>query len=152
MLDKTSDQQELPWVDFEPKNASFPSDHLSIKRLRTVFPDSFDKPDSIVNGYTACDFFYPAETEKPAHLMRLTDLLCDERTIAGGAFRSARYGVDLEGEEKENVAESRTRLEAGYQFFKLADSPETARLLIQQVEEEGKREAARLVAQASRAP
>jgi len=124
--------------------ADFPSDALSVKRLRAAFPNHFDCPDLLIEGYTNNDFFWPSGDSEPEHLVRLTRMICAERTVASGAFYREYLHRDpelLNEEELEVIAEDRRRLEDNYQFFKLADSPETARLLIQHVEAEGRNQA-----------
>lgn len=124
------------------QSASFPSDVLSVKRFRKLFPDHFDQPDLIRDGYPNNDFFFPSAAEKPDHLMKLTQLICDERTIAAGAYYRCflkTHPDALDEEELRAIASSKATLEKHYQFFKLADGPESARLLIRQVEEEGEK-------------
>lgn len=133
-------------LEMDFRSASFPSDALSVARLRKVFPQHFDGSDTIADGYSNNDFFFPESTEQPHHLMRLTQLICDERVVAsGGYYRSFKdkYPEVYEHDDVECIEHSKRRLEDNYQFFKLADSPETARLLIQQVEEEGEQQALR---------
>lgn len=128
-------------LEMDFRSASFPSDALSIKRFRVLFPSHFDCPESIADGYSKNDFFLPQNACEPAHLVQLTDLICDERIIASGAFNECyvdRYPDLLLEVDREIIAEAKQRLEDNYQFFKLADSPETARLLIRQVEDEGR--------------
>ena len=129
------------WPEFDCRRATFPSDALSVKRLRAIFPKSFDQPDTIANGYTKCNFFFPYDAEEPDHLVRISELLSDERTIAGGAYLRSRDPTVLNTEDEQVITRSLERLEGNLQFFKLADSPETARLLIRQVEEQGERQA-----------
>jgi hypothetical protein len=131
---------EFPDIDF--RTISFPSDALSVKRLRALFPDNFDKPGMLRDGFG--DFFFPSGVEEPEHLMELTRLISEERITAAGAFH-AMYDhppdAKLDAEELECIDDAKKKLVGLYQFFKLADSPETARLLIRQVEEEGERQA-----------
>jgi hypothetical protein len=120
--------------------AEFPSDVLSVKRFRVLFPDNFDRSDSIVDGHTSNNFFYPFGPGDPPHLDQLTELICDERTVAAGAFYRCYLDRDpdiLDQEELDCVAKAKTRLEQNYQRFKLADSPQTARLLMKSIEEQG---------------
>ena len=130
-----------PEMDF--RIASFPSDALSVKRLRAIFPQHFDGHGLIVDGYANNDFFFPFGAEQPTHLVRLTEMICDERVVAAGAFYETLGDKELavNVEEREAIDESKTRLEQNLQFFKLADSPETARLLIRQIEEQGEQQA-----------
>jgi hypothetical protein len=128
-------------MDF--RTASFPSDALSVKRLRAIFPENFDGPGFIVDSYANNDFFFPSGPEEPAHLMRLTEMICAERTVASGSYywsHHTEYPDMLDGEALAAIAKAKRRLESGYQYFRLADSVETARLLISLVEEEGKRQ------------
>jgi hypothetical protein len=77
----------------------------------------------------------------------LTEVLADERTIASGAFfrtYQEHEGEMLNDEDEWCRAESKTRLEENYQHFKLADSPDTARMLIRQCELEGENQARQL--------
>jgi hypothetical protein len=114
----------------------FPSDALSVKRLRLIFPEQFDE-GSLTNGFG--HFFYPMGIEKPAHLVQLNDLLSAERTLADYAFCHAleTYPNEILDEECHWCAsQARKDLDQLYQEFKLADSPETARLLIRDVEEQ----------------
>jgi len=136
---------QIAEMDF--RAVSFPSDAVSVKRLRSIFTEHFDGHGLLVDGYTNNDFFFPSACEKPAHLMRLTELICDERVVAAGAFYQTLYGdergYDEESqviEERECIEHSKSRLEENLQFFKLADSPETARLLIRQIEEQGEQQ------------
>jgi hypothetical protein len=136
----TSTAPEFPDIDF--RSVNFPSDALSVKRFRALFPESFDQPGPLRDGFGY--FFLPADTEEPEHLMQLTRLISDERITVSGAFH-ATYDhlpdAKLDPDELECIDDARKELEDLYQFFKLADSPETARLLIRQVEEEGERQA-----------
>jgi hypothetical protein len=140
MMQDISRAPELPEIDF--RLVSFPSDALSIKRFRTLFPDKFDQPGMLRDGFG--DFFLPTDKEEPDHLMQLTRLISAERVTASGAFH-ATYDhppeMRLDTEELQCINKSKSVLEDLYQVFKLADSPETARLLIRQVQEEGERQA-----------
>lgn len=141
--------ERLPEMNF--RIADFPSDALSIKRFRKIFPQHFDGPDRIADGYSNNNFFFPSDTEKPEHLMWLTELICAERTVAAGAFYRICMKFDpsyqgvLIDEDEAVLAENKERLEKHYQRLKLADSPEAARLLIRQVESEGENQARRLL-------
>ncbi len=148
MTDESNDKgQKKASTTIEPnfRGLEFPSDALSVKRLRYVFPEHFDgSDDTIADGYRSNDFFYPSGINKPVHLARLTDLICDERVIAAGAYSASfldRYPGLLNDEAHEAIAGSRKRLEENYLFFKLADSPETARFLIRQIEQEAQNQA-----------
>lgn len=120
------------------RKAKFPSDVLSIARLRILFPDRFDHPDTIADGFSINDFFLPYGVRSTGHLTQLNEMICDERVIAAAAFvRHHEGGLNgLSPEEQESLSESKKRLEQNYQQFKLADSPSAARLLIQEVEQE----------------
>jgi hypothetical protein len=114
----------------------YPSDSLSIKRLRTMFPRWFAH-GRIEDGFGS--FFYPMDTEQPEHLVRLNDLLSDERTVAGYAYRNTidpYPGEWLDEESQGCMIQAKSQLELAYQQFKLADSPETARMLIRHIEEQ----------------
>jgi hypothetical protein len=127
-----------PKIDFEL--VQFPSDSLSIKRLRTMFPGRFSE-GKLGNGFG--HFFYPMDYERPPHLVRLNQLLSAERTMASYAFYMAleNYpGEFLREEHDRSAATARREMEEYYQEFKLADSPAIAKLLIQHVEEEGQRQ------------
>jgi hypothetical protein len=144
-----SESHKTTPLDIDFRAASFPSDALSVKRLRAIFPKHFDGDGRLLDGYANNSFFCPLAAEEPAHLMRLTELICDERVVAAGAFFQALYG-DNHGyekgsesieEERECIERAKADLERNLQFFKLADSSETARLLIRQIEAEGERQA-----------
>lgn len=115
----------------------FPSDALSMKRLRRSFPKWFDE-GNLQDGYGS--FFYPLGPDEPAHLVRLADLLSAERAAAEYAFYNAidPYPSEtLNNDDRESAEYLREQLEHLYVDFKLADSPETARSLIRHVEEQG---------------
>jgi hypothetical protein len=136
-------ETDSDYREFDCNFASFPSDSLSIKRLRALFPKEFDPPVRF-DGSTGSDFFYPLDTEEPEQLVWLTEMLCDERIVAGSAYCKCfldRHPELINDEDLVTIDHCRRRLEDNYQFFKLADSPETARLLIRQVEEEGEKQA-----------
>lgn len=138
--DSAGDAYDSGRLEMDFRAAAFPSDALSIKRLRVIFPDHFDGPGRIADGYEGNDFFYSGKAEQPDHLFRLNDLICDERIVASGGFYESysQYRLELlDAEDRESIALAKARLEENYLFFKLADSPAAARLLIQQVEEEG---------------
>jgi hypothetical protein len=135
-----SDDTQGVALEMDFREASFPSDTLSVKRFRALFPRHFDCPESIADGYSKNDFFLPQNPNEPVHLVRLTELICDERIVASGAFYQCyvdRHPELLEEEDHKIIGEAKQRLEDNYQLFRLADSPETARLLIRQVEDEG---------------
>lgn len=134
-------QREPIWVEFDPAKASFPSDQLSIERLRRAFPESFDADDTIIDGYSQCNFFYPAGLEDPPHLVRLDHMLSDERMVAHGACVTAQDASSLAEQEGEFVAESAKRLVDHYLYFGLADNPHRANTLVRQVEEQGQLQA-----------
>lgn len=146
-MDGTTQKRETQTDDlkFDCRLAEFPSDALSVKRLRKIFPQHFDQPDTLHENFTSNDFFFPADVESPDHLVKLTDLICYERAVAAGAFFQALSNKDagytLNEEEQELIDRDKISLLDHYQFFKLADSPETARLLIRQCEEQGEHQA-----------
>ena len=142
MRDPLDSEAVTPYAEMDFRAASFPSDALSVKRLRAIFPTHFDGHGLIVDGYTNNDFFFPSGPENPPHLMRFTELICDERVVAAGAFYESHPDrkIALNDEERESIAHSKVRLVENLQFFKLADSPETARLLIRQIEEQGEQQ------------
>jgi len=115
----------------------FPSDSLSVKRLRQSFPEMFEE-GLLKDGYGR--FFFPLEHDDPPHLGRLNDLLSAERVLADYAFYNAINPYPSETLDEEChwcASNARENLEHLYQEFKLADSPETARFLIRHVEEQG---------------
>lgn len=134
-------------LEMDFRSAEFPSDAISIKRLRVAFRNHFDRPGPLIDGYCDNDFFYPFDSEKKTeHLRRLTNLLGDERTVASAAFYEQYLklhpgSLSFDDDELRVIEGSRRRLETDYQYFKLADSPESARLMIRQVEEEGEKQA-----------
>jgi hypothetical protein len=121
----------------------FPSDALSVKRLRAVFPDQFDTGEgSLTDGYD--NMFFPIDHEQPPQLVQLAEMISHERTLAEYGFYRAietRPGEHLDEECRWCASVSRRELERSYQQFKLADSPEAARLLIRQVEDQGHQQA-----------
>lgn len=142
------DQENAPdsvggHVEMNFRAAEFPSDVLSVRRLRVLFPGNFDGPGFVGDNYVNNNFFYPSATERPEHLVRLNDLICDERTVASAAFYeqylSNKGGLDKD--LRDVAADSKVRLAEGLQFFKLAADPEMASLLVKQVEEEGRAQA-----------
>ncbi len=70
------------------------------------------------------------------HLHQLEDMVYNERLIAAAAYRLNQYPQSLNDKEREFVADTREMLEEFYLHFKLADSPEAARFLIRQIEED----------------
>lgn len=136
---------DYPRIDF--RSAEFPSDALSVKRLRHLFPAGFDNEDQRPLGDICATFFYPLGADRPEHLVRLGDLITNERIVAFGALLRALYPDSrvrpFDKEDHQAVALAKRRLEESYQYFKLADSPESARLLIQQVEDQGTQQARR---------
>jgi len=122
----------------------FPSDSLTVKRLRTLFPDRFDNGSSLSSGFS--DFFNPGGVAEAVHLVKLNDIISFERTLADYAFYNAidPYPSETLNEDcRRDMNEAKSELETLYQQFKLADSPETARLLILQIEEQGARQGQR---------
>ncbi|HVX12748.1 MAG TPA: hypothetical protein VHC22_16320 [Pirellulales bacterium] len=131
-------------IDF--RAATFPSDALSIERLRTRFPKHFDVAGRIADGYAGNDFFVPVARDAPQHLHRLTEMICDERTVAAGAFYQSGAGQLAEcinREDIECVNESKVRLLDNYLFFGLAADVEKAAALVRRVEREGQEQAHR---------
>ena len=120
-------------------DVKFPSDALSVKRLRTVFPDRFDTvKGNLTDGFE--NFFFPVDYESPTQLVKLAEMLSEERVLAEYAFYHAIESAPneiLDEECRWCEGEARKKLEKLYQEFKLADSPETARFLIQQIQEQG---------------
>ena len=115
----------------------FPSDHLSVKRLRTIFPKLFDNGSALSDGFSS--FFEPSNDEFSTHLDRLNNLINHERTVADYSFYNATdpYPSEtLDDACKSEADEARQKLEPLYLEFKLADSPESARLLIRHIEEQ----------------
>lgn len=97
----------------------------------------FDEGDGL--GDSGAYFFCPEDGkgEQPRHLLALDKLINDERTIAGYAFYNAidpYPGDTLREDDRCWVQECRSELEQSYQRFKLADSPESARFLIEHIE------------------
>ncbi len=79
--------------------------------------------------------------------MRLSDLLSAERIVADYTFYNAldSYASETLDEERRRCAdEARRKLWQIYLDFKRADSPESARLLIRQVEEQGAKQGKRI--------
>ena len=111
----------------------FPSDALSVKRFRVLYPELFDEKSTLNDGYSA---FFEGDPHH-VHLRVLTDLIDYERTLADYAFYSACSPESLDGSCHEEARKGKEVLEQLYQQLKLADSPETARLLIRGIEEQG---------------
>jgi hypothetical protein len=128
-----------PYIDLEV--IEFPSDALSIKRLRETFPAEFFDRGKIDDGWDSYgSFFFPLGHENPLHLVQLHNLLSAERAVAEYAYLNVLdpYPSETCDEEiHEYDAEARKHLEELYVHFRLADSPETARLLIRHIEEQG---------------
>lgn len=138
----TAPETRDPRIDFG--TCEFPSDSLSVKRLRTAFPELFEQ-GCLKDGFG--HFFYPAGIAKPDHLVQLNTLLSAERTLVEYAFYRASEafpGESLDEECHWCADQARRDLEQLYQQFKLADSLETARLLVQVVEEQGERQGKRV--------
>lgn len=134
-------------LEMDFRIAEFPSDALSVRRLRKVFPNQFDGRGRIGDNYANNNFFLPVALEAPDHLVKLTQVICDERTIASGAFyeRFLHQSPELlDKEDREQIERSKERLEEHYQFFRLANNPQSARFLIEQVELEGRVQADRI--------
>ena len=133
----------LDLVDLEI--IEYPSDALSVKRLRETFhPEFFDR-GTITNGWNCYgSFFHPLGDEDPLHLVQLHNLLSAERAVADYAYLNVLYPYPSEtcdDEIREYDLEARKHLEELYVDFRLADSPETARLLIRHIEEQGEQQA-----------
>jgi hypothetical protein len=142
----------LDLVDLEI--IEYPSDALSVKRLRETFhPDFFDR-GTITDGWDSYgSFFFPLGHEKPLHLVQLHNLLSAERAVAEYAYLSVLDPFPSEtcdDEIREYDLEARKHLEELYVDFGLADSPETARLLIRHVEEQGAQQAKAVKSRESR--
>jgi hypothetical protein len=138
---RTSSGEMIP--DFDFRIAAFPSDALSVKRFRQMFPEMFEEGE-LRGGFGS--FFFPADIEKPEHLVSLGMLISEERVIAVYNYYQGLEEVGIvfnDDESRRCVGEAEKNLEGLYQHFKLSDSPETARLLIQQVENEGRNQAER---------
>lgn len=115
----------------------FPSDHLSVKRFRTIFPKFFDEGGALSDGVST--FFKPSNDRHPSHLEQLNDLINYERTVVEYGFYTALNSID----DRSDAAckEAKEKLEPLYLEFKLANSPENARLLIQHLHEQGTQQA-----------
>lgn len=122
----------------------FPSDALSLKRLRTVFPDKFDD-GKLLDGF--CLFFDPdtvadtRDTHIRPQMTRLNEMISSERTLFSYAVHDAidpfpvpDLGLERNEEYAWNYATAKSVLEASYQEFRLADSPATARFMIDNLE------------------
>jgi len=136
----------LPSIDLGA--VEFPSDALTVKRLRQSFPSKFDEGNP-QDGYGY--FFFPFGDEKPVHLVELHNLLSAERTVAEYAYLNVLDPYPSEtcdDEYREYDHEARKQMEHLYVDFKLADSPETARLLIRHVEEQGAQQGQRIKSRA----
>ncbi len=134
---------EHEYIDLEV--IEFPSDALSVKRLRETFPAEFFDRGFISDGWNFFgSFFLPLGDEKPLHLLQLHNLLSAERAVAEYAYLSVFDPYPSEtcdDEIREYDLEARKHLEELYVDFRLADSPETARFLIRHIEEQGAQQA-----------
>jgi len=141
------------YIDLE--TIEYPSDTLSVKRLRQTFPAEFFDRGMISDGWNSYgSFFLPIDTDEPLHLVQLHNLLSAERAVAEYAYLNVLYPYPSEtcdDEIREYDLEARKHLEELYVDFRLADSPETARLLIRHVEEQGAQQAKALKSRESRA-
>lgn len=121
--------------DLDFTKLSFPSDKLTIRDLRRLFPDEFDVGSSVT--------FFDEKTQPGT----LADLLHAERCLAEFAVgRASRtvigWPVDKPEPTEKNmdqIVESEKKLYTqdlvhGYQKFGLASGPETARQLIREFE------------------
>jgi hypothetical protein len=115
----------------------FPSDSLSVKHLRAMFPNMFDEGSSLTGGVST--FFTPDEAQAH-HLYKLNSLVNYERTVADFGFFAQMDSVDERC--KQEVAEAKKALEELYQDYRLAEGVETARLLIENIEKQGRKQAA----------
>ena len=105
------------------------------RATRTVFPELFDNGARYSAGFSS--FFEPSNDEFSTHLNRLNDLISNERTIADSTFYNAidpYPSKTLDDRCKAEAQEAKQLLEPLYLEFRLADSPESARLLIQHIE------------------
>jgi hypothetical protein len=98
----------------------------------------FDDGSSLSSGVST--FFEPSNDKYSSPLAQLNDLINYERTVADYAFYNfidpypsptLDEGCHLE------TKEAKQKLASLYLEFRLADSPEAARLLIQHLEEQG---------------
>lgn len=142
--DKSEEGGSPDEIEPDFRRLEFPSDALSVKRFRYLFPDHFDCHDIISDGYSNNDFFFPKGVGKPDHLVRLTEMIQAERVVAAGAYSAGfrdRFPDLLSREDYRAVRQAQEELEAQYLFFRLADSPESARRLIRHIEEEAELQA-----------
>jgi hypothetical protein len=122
----------------------FPSDALSIQRLRVIAPGDFDvvtdpEPIEIANL-----FFGRSYWSEEGWLHDLNELLGFERVVAQEVFHRTRgdhvpFGEDDETREiirRRYLEPARPALEQLYLRFRLADSPETARYLVVLIEQQ----------------
>lgn len=140
VMENSAHKSDLP--SFQSSVINFPSDSLSVKRLRLVFPSLFDNGSALSNGVSA--FFSPEPGAK--HLQDLNDIINYERTVAEFGFYDEvdPFPSDTLDERCKQVRdEARDGLEMLYLQFKLADSPESARFLISHVEEQARQQAAK---------
>ncbi len=121
------------------ESAEFPSDALSVKRLRKIFPSHFDAGGQDLEPNAP--FFSPLGADNPEHLVRLAGMISDERIVAVTAFFKEYERIHkadmITKDQYKTAALVKTDLENDYQYFKLADSPQTARMLIGLVELQG---------------
>lgn len=122
----------------------FPSDALSIRRLRHLAPHDFDipmfEPDSLEPG----NLYFGENGSRPEWIDGLNKMLGFERVVAQEIFHRTRgdrrpFGQDEEDRSlvrKLYLDPARPTLEALYQWFRLADSPESARFLITLIEKQ----------------
>lgn len=120
-----------PEPEFNCTQISFPSDGLTIGKLRHLHPGDFDHMDS---DYVA---FFPPGGQPPTGNIAMGDMLHNERRLAQIAFESTLIGLsgELEDPELENeINEERRKctddLIEAYQRFGIATGPESSRELI----------------------
>jgi hypothetical protein len=135
----TPDSKE-PWnktVDFS--DIEFPSDRISIKTLRKLHPDLFDK--GFADEHNEGDqpqFFY--NDHNGYQLERLAEVLFYERVIAAAAYAKAA-GLELPErfETDELVPSAKEWLERYYKEYGVADGPSTTKELIRGIERQARK-------------
>jgi hypothetical protein len=135
----------IPIEDAEPNldNIDYPSDALTLKRLRTTFPVLFHRKSLFEwpHDWLSSD----ADLEIWKSRVRLTDLIHAEHIVVGFSFGDAIKPHPRPGSSHTECEWACQLLELKYQEFRLADSPETARFLIQKLEKQGRDQANRLI-------
>ena len=128
-----------PWnktVDFSP--IEFPSDRISIKTLRQVHPDLFDKGFADEhNDDDQPQFFY--NDHHGSQLERLAEMLHYERLIAADAYAKAT-GLEMPErvEASELVLSAKEDLERHYKHFGIADGPNETKELTRGIERQAR--------------